>query len=59
MKRFLIEIFIIIVLWFGHSITHNISYTVGFWYTATIMVFAAKGVVMAYNDYKRIAKGEH
>lgn len=59
MKKFFIEAVVITVLWFGHFGLHKMCDTAGFWYDATIMVLAAKGLVWEYKDCRRIAKGEH
>ena len=58
MKRFLVEVCIIVVLWFTHFWLCETSDTARLWFDAAVVVFAAKGIVWEYKDWGKITKGE-
>ena len=58
MKRFLIEVAIIALLWTAHFVLDEVNNTARHWFDAVVVVFAAKGI---YWERKDMAKkeGEH
>lgn len=58
MKRFLIEVTIITLLWLTHFVLDGVNNTARHWFDAVVVVFAAKGI---YWESKDMAKkeGEH
>lgn len=58
MKRFLIEVGIIFLLWLTHHVLDDVNNTARYWFDAAVVVFAAKGI---YWEVKTLTKkeGEH
>ena len=55
MKRFLIEVTIITLLWLTHFVLAEVNNTARHWFDAVAVVFAAKGI---YWECKDMAKKE-
>ena len=55
MKRFLIEVTIITLLWLTHFVLAEVNNTARHWFDAVVVVFAAKGI---YWESKDMAKKE-
>lgn len=55
MKRFLIEVTIITLLWLTHFVLAEVNNTARHWFDAVVVVFAAKGI---YWECKDMAKKE-
>ena len=58
MKRFLIEVTIIIVLQLTHFGLAEINNTARYWFDAAVVVFAAKGIYLERKDMAK-KEGEH
>ena len=58
MKRFLIEVTIIIVLELTHFGLAEINTTATYWFDAVAVVFAAKGIYLERKDMAK-KEGEH
>ena len=55
MKRFLIEVTIVTLLWLTHFVLAEVNNTARHWFDAVVVVFAAKGI---YWECKDMAKKE-
>ena len=55
MKRFLIEVTIITLLWLTHFVLAEVNNPARHWFDAVVVVFAAKGI---YWECKDMAKKE-
>lgn len=58
MKRFLIEVTIIILLQLTHFVLAEVNDTARYWFDAVVVVFAAKGIYLERKDMAK-KEGEH
>lgn len=58
MKRFLIEVTIIILLWLTHFVLAEVNNTARYWFDAAVVVFAAKGIYWECKDMTK-KEGEY
>ena len=58
MKRFLIEVTIIILLQLTHFVLAEVNDTARYWFDAVVVVFAAKGIYCECKDMEK-KEGEH
>lgn len=58
MKRFLIEVTIIILLQLTHFVLAEVNDTARYWFDAAVVVFAAKGIYCECKDMGK-KEGEH
>lgn len=50
LKRFLIEVGIITILWVTHYVLGEVNNTARHWFDAVVVVFAAKGIFCEFKD---------
>lgn len=50
LKRFLIEVGIITILWVTHYVFGEVNNTARHWFDAVVVVFAAKGIFCEFKD---------
>lgn len=58
MKRFLIEVTIITLLWLTHFVLAEVNNTARHWFDAAVVVFAAKGIYWECKDMTK-KEGEY
>lgn len=58
MKRFLIEVTIIALLWLTHFVLAEVNKTARHWFDAVVVVFAAKGICWECKDMTK-KEGEY
>lgn len=54
LKRFLIEVGIITILWVTHYVLGEVNNTARHWFDAVVVVFAAKGIFCECKDMNRV-----